>query len=558
MQLRFSPLWLPLGSLALSAAPAAAQSISVVLREGAPLAADPTVNVGTIDTPTANGAGGWAVGFSASGTISGDVIFGSVDGVTAPAVLWQQGTYSGYAQGSYEFTIGFSDAGQSSYSPSASFGGGPFNDSVFVDALPVAVEGDPIPSLPGKVWRFASRPGIVTSTSDPVFVGGIDDASGADEGNGLFQGFLATPLIKSGDVVPGVAFPLETGSSIDFDYRVSPDGLHYIVPVDTQSGSTATDIAVVRDGAGLTVLGLPVVEGSPLPLALAVVPGENWANFDWFGIRDGGSYVMSGDTSAPTTQDEFVLEDGSMVLRDGDPVGGGFSVQGDIEALSLSARGDLAVVWDVSAGADEALLFNGRLLLRETDPFDLDGDGTPDGTVSGFVGTNALAVTTERRIYVSIDVDTAGTTSTTDDVEVLAEIAVPDLLASGDTISLSAGGQVDFTLFTRRDVEADVFLLLGSVSGTSPGLPLDGGLVLPLNLDAWLLFTLTNPSNPLLPGSLGAPDDLGVGGASFVLPPASSPALAGVVGSFAFLTLDLAPVLLVTSVSNAVDVTLVP
>ena len=95
------------------------------------------------------------------------------------------------------------------------------------------------------------------------------------------------------------------------------------------------------------------------------------------------------------------------------------------------------------------------------------------------------------------------------------------------------------------------------MTGSAPGIGIDG-LVLPLNFDPYFSFTLANANSALLPGSFGSPDHLGVGDASLVVPAGSDPVLAGTVVSHAYLTLGLSGTVGVTSVSNAVDVTLVP
>lgn len=538
-----------------------AQEIEVLLEEGAVLTTVvPPVTVSGIENPTANTVGGWAIQFNGDdGITMADRIYGSVDGATAPSVFFEQGTYSVYEQGAFEFTIGFSDIGASVFSSVCTIGGVEGFDSVWIDTFPVAVEGDPILTLPGKVWRFASRPSVAAVANQPAFIAGINDVSGAVEGNGLFIGVVPSPLLQSGDIVPGLPFPLETGSSTDFDFRVSPDGQGFIDPVDMQSGSTSNDFAVVKDGAGLLIGGQLVREGSPLPAALQVDPAENWDNFDYFALLDDGTHFFSGDTDLDDLGlDEIIVKNESIVVREGDSGGGGFVWEGAIEALTASADGDLAFVWDINGGSDEALGFNGRVILKDSDGIDLDGDGADDGQISSFTGLNSLALSTERKIYATVDVDTLGTSTTTDDTEVLLEIAIPDLLASDDSISVSAGGTVDFTLFTRPGVVTDFYLMAISTSGTSPGLPLGPGLVLPLNPDAFFSLALAAPDTQPFGSFFGTVDDLGVGDATFSLPSGSSPVLAGLNADFAYVTIGVAGGAQVTSVSNAVGVALLP
>ncbi|QDU68312.1 hypothetical protein [Engelhardtia mirabilis] len=541
----------------LLAAGAAAQQPVTLIVEGLDLPSLPGAVVTGIDSPAANGPGGYAVSVGVSGTTTGDVIWGSYDGTAPASVLATQGTYLGFDQGSFEFSVGVSAQGFVSYSSVLNPGS---LDSVWTnDNLIVAKEGDAIPTLPGKVWRFASRPGF-TDSAEPYFVGGIDDAGGADNGNGVFKGFVPVAVIKSGDVVPGLPLPLASGSSVDFDVRFSPDGTRYLLPVDLEGASAADDFALVLSGAGLTIGGTLVRELTLMPAALQVDPAEAWDNFDFMGLTDDGSYMFTGDTDGPIATDEIVVIDGQIALREGDVIAGQ-TLTGAIEGAAYSPIKDLSLTWDVvgSGGDLEAVLFNGRVVALEGDPADLDFDGIPEvgSSIVGFGGIAAHAQSGDRTIYLTADVDTLGTSSTTDDTEILLSIPVRDLEADGQAISVSTGGSVNFTLFTRRDVDVDFYYLLGSVSGTAPGIPIDG-LVLPLNFDAYFSYTLANANSPLLPGSFGAPDALGVGDAALVIPAGTDPSLAGITVSHAYVTLGVSSVIAVTSISNAVDVTLLP
>ncbi len=100
------------------------------------------------------------------------------------------------------------------------------------------------------------------------------------------------------------------------------------------------------------------------------------------------------------------------------------------------------------------------------------------------------------------------------------------LQPSSETHSLSAGGATIFALNAGKAHASLPYLLLGSASGTAPGIPF-GGLVLPLNFDGYFLATLGAPNTPPLVDSLGLLDPNGLGLAAFFLPPGVSPSLAG-------------------------------
>ena len=129
----------------------------------------------------------------------------------------------------------------------------------------------------------------------------------------------------------------------------------------------------------------------------------------------------------------------------------------------------------------------------------------------------------------------------------------PTLAAATCALSASAGGQQVLTLDAGAGHAGKPFLLLGTTSGTQPGTPVDA-LTLPLNLDAYLLFTLANPNVAPLAGSAGALDSAGKAGATFTLPPRSSPALVGLAVHHAYLVLGAG--LAAELASNAVSVSI--
>lgn len=129
------------------------------------------------------------------------------------------------------------------------------------------------------------------------------------------------------------------------------------------------------------------------------------------------------------------------------------------------------------------------------------------------------------------------------------------LFGDAPALSLSAGGSQNLGLEAPA-WPGRPFLVLGSLSGSAPGIALDG-LVLPLALDAYTLFSLGQPGAPPLSGSPGLLDAQGVGSAAFVLPPGSNPLLAGAVAHHAGVVLD--PALgRVVAISNALPLALLP
>jgi hypothetical protein len=128
---------------------------------------------------------------------------------------------------------------------------------------------------------------------------------------------------------------------------------------------------------------------------------------------------------------------------------------------------------------------------------------------------------------------------------------------SGDkgVISTSSGGVQSLLLDAGGGQAGNVYLVLGSLDPAPPGIGV-GSVVLPLDVDAYLLHTLANPNHPPLAGSLGV---LGAGGkaaASFTMPPGLV-SFAGASAYHAYLSLDPAT-LAAEFASNALRVEFAP
>lgn len=407
---------------------------SALLREGDPLpAAGANHAVSSISGSAVNGVGGYAVSINSS---DGSTTLSHVWGNQGPgpgAILFSEGTYGNYVQTSWESFFGIDDLGQVAYSPLSNdtVGGGTGLDGAWLDATPLANEGDPIliPALLGKEFRFNSRPGV-THNGIAYWVAGIDDiATGAGEGNGLFiwnNGVLTSP-IKTGDTIPGLSGPLGD-SAADFDVRLSGQGTHWILTTDDSGAPTASDIVLIIDGLPVATSAGFIREGTAIPATHGGLPGENWSAFDSLGITESGDYMFTGDTSGNTATDEFVALNGKIIYREGDVVGGAV-LTGAIESAYMNEACDIAYVWDVVgvSAAEEALFLNGTLIAREGDAVDLDGDGTvePTSILRDFTGIAAVSVGANRVVYFTADIDVNGTTSTSDDIEGLFRAADP-------------------------------------------------------------------------------------------------------------------------------------
>lgn len=123
--------------------------------------------------------------------------------------------------------------------------------------------------------------------------------------------------------------------------------------------------------------------------------------------------------------------------------------------------------------------------------------------------------------------------------------------------SVTTGGRAAATVDLAPERAGDGYLLVGSITGTAPGVPLGGGLVLPIVPDAYTDFILFGANSPTFPGSLGLLDASGDAEAAVVVPPGVHPGLIGTTFHYAAFTFD--PVTgIATAATAAVDFTLVP
>lgn len=123
----------------------------------------------------------------------------------------------------------------------------------------------------------------------------------------------------------------------------------------------------------------------------------------------------------------------------------------------------------------------------------------------------------------------------------LAAGTVTRLVSDAEPISVWEGGAQTLRI-EAPDAPNSFYLMLGSVSGTSPGLFLPGIGTLPLNPDAYFDLTLSNPNSLLLSAGFGALDANGE--AEVVASaPSLAPGLAGLELQHAAFVFDVVPIL---------------
>lgn len=120
---------------------------------------------------------------------------------------------------------------------------------------------------------------------------------------------------------------------------------------------------------------------------------------------------------------------------------------------------------------------------------------------------------------------------------------IPDgcapLVGFPDSISVAGGGAQQFKLDAGPARAGEIFALLASASGSSPGLPLGPGVVLPLVVDAFTDFSALSANLPPYANNFGVLDAFGSAQSSLTIPPGTSAALATLTLTHAYATFDL-------------------
>ncbi|MCA8973224.1 MAG: aryl-sulfate sulfotransferase [Planctomycetes bacterium] len=128
------------------------------------------------------------------------------------------------------------------------------------------------------------------------------------------------------------------------------------------------------------------------------------------------------------------------------------------------------------------------------------------------------------------------------------------LWADDDRLSIT-GGQIGFDHLVDSSLAGRHYLMLGSISGTTPGTPVPGGVMLPLNVDYLTSAMVTQSNSAMFVNTLGTIGTLGDGTSAIVAPAGLIPAaLVGMQMDFAHLIYDAS--LLAVQASNTTRVTI--
>ncbi len=102
------------------------------------------------------------------------------------------------------------------------------------------------------------------------------------------------------------------------------------------------------------------------------------------------------------------------------------------------------------------------------------------------------------------------------------DLGDPVVLPGWSSLPADLGGVHPLRVHPGSASALDVYFILGSATGTAPGVPVLGA-TLPLVPDGWLATTAAHPDSPLLVSTLGLLDPSGTADAWIVLPPGFAP-----------------------------------
>ena len=242
----------------------------------------------------------------------------------------------------------------------------------------VAQEGQPIPVLPPATYDDILDSPVVASDGTVGFsADGVDGGPPTTQDDLLILG--ATLLAQEGVTVPPGQIGSEFWENFDLtDFHISADGSSWLVQGDL-TGSTATDGVVAVDGAVVVQEGVILAgSGFPDPVDTTGIVGVH--------MDAAGNWFVRGNNDV--SEQDWIYGNGAVLATLGDPIfTGSAEVWTDAEFADcfffhIGGAGGQFVIGGVSDGptaSNGVLVLDGTdVVVRESDPFDLDGNGMFD------------------------------------------------------------------------------------------------------------------------------------------------------------------------------------
>jgi hypothetical protein len=306
--------------------------------------------------------------------------------------------------------------------------------------------------------------------------------------------------------------------------------------------------------------------------AVPGLPGVNFSSFNNFGLglNDNGQlFIQVGLTGAVTLDDDTAMfvTDGAaniqMIAREGSPApGSGGAVWSSFSGTSafMNGKGQVQFVNNFVGGAfvgSCTYQYDRELGLR---PLVLSGEtieiqpGNPQVT-SGSGGVQFNNGDARPLTYASTGRSQLRLTYEGGRASI---VVTDDRTLNGRPASLSVGTGGTHTLYTNvGSFDAGrLFLTVATLSGTSPGIVLDG-LNVPLNPDALTNLSIVGANQPPFANTFGFLNDAGQATGTVTIPPGTN-GLANQTIHFATLVIDISVLPQVVRVTNASSLSLVP
>jgi len=314
---------------------------------------------------------------------------GATSATATAAVIAQEGTPtpwdSSINYGSIGLYMGINNAGRVAFTADTT--AATAMDQVVVSGLPgslalVAREGDPAPDQTVGVG-YGSAADAVHILSDGTVAFRSAALTGATTQQVLYRGATIVSQTDVTSPADQLVAPTQLIDNLTAGrYETDPSGAHVIYHADL-NGATATDLVMVVDGS------VKAQEGQLLPTGwftsvIANLSGDAGSQH----TNGAGDYIFRGGNADGV---DWVYKNGAVIAQTDYPI---TTAPGENETFddapfaatfflsAMNANGDYIIGGTTNApdaGANAVLVLNGsRVVAREGDPVDLDGNGAND------------------------------------------------------------------------------------------------------------------------------------------------------------------------------------
>jgi hypothetical protein len=183
-------------------------------------------------------------------------------------------------------------------------------------------------------------------------------------------------------------------------FYTTPDGLHWVAQ-GTVGTDTTTNVVLVRDGQIVLRKASPISPSGP---GASVIVNNVFNTV----LLSDGTWLSRGDIA---NADDWAVRNGTLVAKTGDPViTGSRELWGNtITVFTGNRSGDWVIFGNATnspsgAASDDVVVLNGtRVIVREGDPVDLNGNGVADDDAFIGRGTNTLTAWSANNAFLTDD-----------------------------------------------------------------------------------------------------------------------------------------------------------